>query len=235
MTIEEKEVYLNGVNVAECRYVVKYNSYCCDLHKDNCEYLEDCDFKKYKRLEQENAELKIYIESNKQQVEEVETLVMDNARLTQENAELKEKNEQLENKLQLRTANDKESDAYWDSIFDEDYPFNKENAYKELCDYYFVLNQLPEIYLYITGGRLSKTTYFASSVKEAFDDAVQYYYDKIDDLEDLVGQYKQALEEIRANIQNWINSPWSCFNCRNNMDERLTEIKNKIKEVLGNE
>jgi len=77
-----------------------------------------CD-KQLKRLEQENEELKekflsttetlgqatvtnntlrnkiddlkIYIESNKQQVEEVETLVMDNARLTQENAELKER------------------------------------------------------------------------------------------------------------------------------------------------
>ena len=45
-------------------------------------------------------------------------------------------------------------------------------------------------------------------------------------------KYRQALEEIRANVQNWINSPWSCFNCRNNMDERLTEIKNKINEVL---
>lgn len=44
--------------------------------------------------------------------------------------------------------------------------------------------------------------------------------------------YRSALEEIRENIQNWINSPWSCFNCRNNMDERLTEIKNKINEVL---
>jgi chromosome segregation ATPase len=44
--------------------------------------------------------------------------------------------------------------------------------------------------------------------------------------------YRLALEKIRENIQNWINSPWSCFNCRNNMDERLTEIKNKINEVL---
>ena len=161
--------------------------------------------------------------------------------LLQENAELKEKNEQLENKLQLRTANDKESDAYWDSIFDEDYPFNKENVYKELCDYYFVLNQLPEIYLYITGGRLSKTTYFASSVKEAFDDAIQYYYDKIDDLEDLVGQYKQALEEIRGIINNHIK----CFygNCKACLYYQECDMQNvecdcskyhidKINEVL---
>lgn len=56
----EDEIILNGVNVAECRYLEKCSSYCCDLHKDNCEYLEDCDFKKYKRLEQENKELKEY-------------------------------------------------------------------------------------------------------------------------------------------------------------------------------
>ena len=53
-----KEIIVNGVNVSECRYVVKYNNYCCDLHKDNCDYLEDCDFKKYKRLQKENEELK---------------------------------------------------------------------------------------------------------------------------------------------------------------------------------
>lgn len=41
-------------------------------------------------LEQENKELKIYIESNKQQVEEVEMLVMDNNRLQQDAENLKD-------------------------------------------------------------------------------------------------------------------------------------------------
>ena len=41
-------------------------------------------------LEQENKELKIYIESNKQQVEEAEILVMDNDRLQQEVENLKD-------------------------------------------------------------------------------------------------------------------------------------------------
>lgn len=41
------------------------------------------------KLEQENKELKIYIESNKQQVEEAEMLVMDNDRLQQEVENLK--------------------------------------------------------------------------------------------------------------------------------------------------
>lgn len=38
---------------------------------------------KIKQLEEEKEDLKIYIESNKQQIEEVETLVMDNAYLKQ--------------------------------------------------------------------------------------------------------------------------------------------------------
>ena len=58
-----------------------------------CENNPYCYYKQLKRLEQENRELKIYIESNKQQVEEVEMLVMDNDRLQQENRRLRKANE----------------------------------------------------------------------------------------------------------------------------------------------
>lgn len=47
-------------------------------------------YEQCKALQQENKELKIYIESNKQQIEEVETLVMDNDRLQQEVENLKD-------------------------------------------------------------------------------------------------------------------------------------------------
>ena len=178
------------------------------------------------RLEVDNREIRRKLDEWEKELQSneriINKLIKQVDSYKQENIELKEKNEQLENKLQLRMASDKESDAYWDSIFDEDYPFNKENAYKELCDYYFVLNQLPEIYLYITGGRLSKTTYFASSVKEAFDDAIQHYYDKIDDLEYSIEQYKQALEEIRVISDNYNLT----------VNKRREQIANKINEVL---
>lgn len=104
----------------------------------------------------------------------------------------------FEDKLQLRMASDKESDEFWDDIFNEkDYPFNKENAYKELRDYYFVLEQLPKIYMEITGGTLSKTTYFASSVIEAYNDSLDRYYDRIDNLEYNNNAYKTCLAEIK--------------------------------------
>lgn len=118
--------------------------------------------------------------------------------LEAENARLKEEIKSFENKLQLRMANNKESNEYWDDIFSaKDYPFNKENAYKELQDYYFVLQQLPEIYLEITGGILSKTTYFASSVIEAYHDVIDRRDDEIDNLQYKNNEYKQVLQKIK--------------------------------------
>lgn len=58
--------------------------------KQNYQLLQE-----YDKLKTENDELKIYIESNEQQVKEVEMLVMDNDRLTNELNQLKETNESL--------------------------------------------------------------------------------------------------------------------------------------------
>lgn len=136
----------------------------------------------------------------------------------EENAELKEKLKYLEDRLQLRMASDKESDEFWDEVFsEEDYPFNKENAYKELKDYYFVLNQIPSIYMELTGGMLSKTTYFASSVIQAHYDCIDRKEERIDDLEFTLKEIKEIAEDIEKNdvyensdykaikIQEWIN------------------------------
>ncbi|MEI8128019.1 MAG: hypothetical protein WCG95_00245 [bacterium] len=79
----------------------------------------------------------------------------------------------IQEQFELKQINKKESDEFWDSIFVDDYPFNKENAYNELADYHFLLEQLPLIYMEVTGGILSKTTYFASSVIEAFNDYLE--------------------------------------------------------------
>ena len=83
------------MEVKECRY--KSNDGTCNAFFDpskprSCDEvpLRWCKNKRYFDLKQENEDLKIYIESNKQQVEEVETLVMDNNRLLQENKTLKQ-------------------------------------------------------------------------------------------------------------------------------------------------
>lgn len=153
--------------------------------------------------------------------------------LENENERLKEEIKSFENKLQLRMANDKESNEYWDDIFSEkDYPFNKENAYKELQDYYFVLQQLPEIYLEITGGILSKTTYFASSVIEAYHDVIDRRDDEIDNLQYKNNEYKQTLKEIRAiatGVRSYLEVPAS-RDVRYEMDRILDLITKAEKE-----
>ena len=216
-----------------------------------CKMNNNCYYKQLKRLEQENKKLSKLIRGTKDYAEvcsvckdevtiypnisgrtdytqnEVECrtlarIIIRKNNLEQENKELKEKNATLEDKLQLRMASDKESDAFWDEIFSEkDYPFNKENAYKELSDYYFVLEQLPKIYMEITGGTLSKTTYFASSVVEAYNDSLDRYYEKIDNVEYDNNASRSALEEIKAMI--------------NHPDHRglLNRIEDKINEVLN--
>lgn len=44
-----------------------------------------------------------------------------------------------------------------------------------------------------------------------------------------------ALQEIREITRKWLNNDWSCFHCRSNMDDKLQDIIDKIKEVIGAE
>ena len=199
------------------------------------------------RLEQERNEWKKkYEDAANENLKEIYELIKKNdcwrevvnvvcSKLEQENKELKDKITVLEDKLQLRMASDKESDAFWDEIFSaEDYPFNKENAYKELKDYYFVLEQIPKIYMEITGGTLSKTTYFASSVIQAYNDALERYYDKIDDLEYNNNAYRSALEEIKTVLKFYADS-WVDEKIYPDLHYDNTKAKeglSKINEVL---
>lgn len=64
----------------------------------------------------------------------------------------------------------KESNEFWDDVFSCDYPFNKENVYKELSDFYFLMEQIPEIYCTVTGGKLSKTMYNSKTIIEAYEE-----------------------------------------------------------------
>ena len=46
-------------------------------------------------------------------------------------------------------------------------------------------------------------------------------------------KYSQCLKEIKEIAEEWLHTPWFCFNCRNNMDDKLKEILDKINEVIG--
>lgn len=109
---------------------------------------------------------------------------------------VKTKLERTEKLIDLRTPDNRESDEFWDSIFTEDYPLTKENVYKELKDYYYILKQLPSVYCEVTGGRLSKLNYPAESVIQAHNDYIRTieedYQNEIQVLQEEINRLKNG-------------------------------------------
>lgn len=114
------------------------------------------------------TELLKVAEASEKQYDQV---VKQNRDLQAEIKRLKKKNSYLTEHLEIKKVSKIDSCKFWDTyVFNEENPFNKENAYKELADYYFLLQVIPELYMKITGGTLSKTNYFAQSIYEAHED-----------------------------------------------------------------
>lgn len=68
---------------------------------------------------------------------------------------------------------EKEAGEFWRGVFDEiTDKTEREKIEAELTDYYFVMQQVPEVYMHITGGLLSKPNYYASTVKTAADNFI---------------------------------------------------------------
>ena len=60
--MEEEEIIIDGVNVAECCCYNKDDEpYCCELYTIQCEE-QDCYFKQLQRLKQENEKYKQFIQ-----------------------------------------------------------------------------------------------------------------------------------------------------------------------------
>lgn len=98
----DKQIIIDSIDVSGCEF---YKGYCriaalCDYSGHLCEVTSNCYYKQLKRKEQECEELKIYIESNEQQVKEVETLVMDNDSLINGLDQLKAELEQYKKSKQ---------------------------------------------------------------------------------------------------------------------------------------
>lgn len=159
----------------------------------------DCNFHKagqtYKQCEQ-NCFYK------KQLLEEVDNKMLQDrlSNLEQENNSLKLQIQEMLKDLEVRKTCNEESDYYWDTyVFNEEYPFNKENAYKELSDYYFMLEQLPKIYMELSGGICSYPNYPASSIIQAHNDYVERltseYTDRINQLEDILIDVRKNTED----------------------------------------
>ena len=149
----------------------------------------------------------------KQSEQQYNAVVKQNKELQAELKRLKDENKYLHKDLAVKQVAKMESNEYWDKyVFDEENPFNKENAYKELSDYYFLLKTIPELYMHITGGTLSKTNYYASSVYEAYNDS----------LERVREEYEECLEKIMEEIAY----------LDDNCSEELSELKSAYARIL---
>lgn len=63
-------------------------------------------------------------------------------------------------------------------IYKNDGTLDIEAVKKELCDFYFMLEEVPKVYCHITGNKLSKPLYFAHTI---ISEADQYYEDLYSD------------------------------------------------------
>jgi hypothetical protein len=78
-------------------------------------------------------------------------------------------------------------DEFWDDILVKDGKIDIEQLKKELSDFYYIIQNVPEVYCEITGNRISKPyteaavvldyyrEYLNESIKEAFNDFIENY------------------------------------------------------------
>jgi len=95
----------------------------------------------------------------------------------------------------------KDYEEFWKDLVEKDGVVDMEAVKAELSDYHHVLQNVPEVYVAITGGRMSKPNYFARDVIAEFEmhnmdrgitwDDVKSMIDDYKDIDDL----KLALKE----------------------------------------
>lgn len=87
----------------------------------------------------------------------------------------------------------------WEEICtNEDGSLNLDQIKRELYDYWFMLENVPVVYEHITGGLLSKTNYYASSVIEAADNYQQRLWKEYEEefREELEDEFKSRYQDL---------------------------------------
>ena len=98
---------------------------------------------------------------------------------------------------------EKETIQFWKKIIYKDGKIDEEQVMKELSDYYFMLKEVPKVYMGVTNGLLSKPNYPASTVLMEFEDN---FYDKTitkDDIEDILKDKNMEDKEKLENIEDY--------------------------------
>lgn len=75
---------------------------------------------------------------------------------------------------------------FWKDIIYKDGKLDEEQVLKELYDFMVAMQEVPKVYCHITGGKLSKINYPASTIIAVADDLISEQYVDKDDLRSLL-------------------------------------------------
>lgn len=81
-----------------------------------------------------------------------------------------------------------DTNNFWKEIVVKDNELNVEQIKKELHDFYFIMEQIPRVYMAVTGDKLSKVMYSAETVIAEFEDYVSR------EIEEAVAEEKTELQ-----------------------------------------
>ena len=92
-----------------------------------------------------------------------------------------------------------ESYKFWKEIIYKDGKLDIKQILKELDDYFFILEEVPKVYLTVTNGILSKPNYYASTIISFLEDN---YYDKSTTREDVKEMIRDSsnMDEIIVSL-----------------------------------
>jgi hypothetical protein len=98
------------------------------------------------------------------------------------------------------------SSNFWKSVYEDG--ITSKDVENEMADFHFMLNEVPKVYMEVTGGLLSKPNYHASDVISAFNNHVEdLFKEDIESLQAKLTVAVKALEEIRVtHSEDWCNT-----------------------------
>lgn len=100
--------------------------------------------------------------------------------------------------------------AFWKPIITKkDGSINMTQLKKELADFSHILEQVSLVYEYVTGGRMSKATYFANDVNAVTDNNYRELYlnvfkEMIAELKEGKEISKKAFDVLEENLERYI-------------------------------
>ena len=98
----------------------------------------------------------------------------------------------------------RESDKFWKDIIYKNEKLNERQVLKELCDYFFLMDQARKVYCAVTNNRLSYLTYSAETIITEYE---QENYDKgitQDDVRDMIKQCN-TIGELVFELEQYFN------------------------------